>query len=142
MRRAAIASVTGVAFALLTLTGCSESAGAPNLPNAPANVDPAALQTKIKALRADECYTDEPTGVYPHCAKFITQLASTVGTVDQQLAGKSQANAVAARDLRSGVDTYQQLSCDQVAGSPSDDQRRGCPRALKEIHVSLDTLAG
>lgn len=137
MRRTVILAA-GAAL-VVALTGCSQEFGGSNLPSGETNEDPGILRTKIRLLTADDCYTGDPGQVYPRCAKFITQLDSTTGTVDQLLAPLGNTEAGAARQLRSGVDSYQRLGC-AVTGEPSSEQRSGCPAALRDIHDSLKVL--
>lgn len=137
MRRAAVLAA-GAAL-LVALTGCTTEFGESNVPSGQTNQDPSALRVKIRALKADECYEGNLQRVYPRCGKFITQLDSTTGQVDQLLAPRGAVQAAAARQLRSGVDRYQRLGCDTPDGSAG--QRGGCPAALGEIHDSLARLA-
>lgn len=138
-RLARIAILGSGAALVLALTGCSQEFGGSDLPSGETNEDPGVLRTKIRLLTADQCYTGDPRQVYPRCAKFITQLDSTTGTVDQLLAPRGGTEARAARQLRSGVDSYQRLGCAGV-GEPSGEQRSGCPAALRDIHDSLEVL--
>lgn len=133
-------AILGAGAALvLALTGCSQEFGGSNLPSGETNEDPGVLRTKIRLLTADECYRGNLGEIYPRCGKFITQLDSTTGTVDKLLAPRGEAEARAARQLRSGVDSYQRLGCAGV-GQPSGEQRSGCPAALRDIHDSFDVL--
>jgi hypothetical protein len=138
MRRVAVLAA-GAAL-LVALTGCSSEFGGSHIQSGETNEDPSILQTKIKALMVDGCYRGDLQEVYPQCGKFITQLDSTTGSVDQLLAPRGRTQAAAAKQLRSGVDSYQQLGCD-TPEEGSADQRTGCPAALSRIHDSLDRLA-
>jgi hypothetical protein len=137
MRRKAV--LAGMAL-LVVLTGCGQEFGGPSTPGGQANEDPGILRTKIHLLTADECFKGNLQDVYPRCGKFITQLDSTTGSVDKLLAPRSKAEANAAQQLRSGVDTYQRLGCDRQA-EPGAPLRRDCPATLRKIHDSLDVLA-
>lgn len=67
------------------LSGCSSEAGPSVKPQA-SDPGPEALLTKLDALSADQCLISPADQIPSGCEKYITQLASTSGTIHAQIA--------------------------------------------------------
>ncbi len=123
------------ALAGVLLAGCGGGQSGGSRPSV--NEDLQALQSKIPLLQADECYTADAHVVFPRCGKYVTQLASTVGSLKAQLAPKGARLRGEVKSLGDGINEYQRQDCGNSSGQPSATQEKACPHALITMHDSL-----
>ncbi|MGH3630473.1 MAG: hypothetical protein ACRDRL_23895 [Sciscionella sp.] len=90
-----------------------------------------AVRSKLEALMADECFAKNPAAVYPHCAKYMTELAGTVGTVQNAVAATKGADPGVINELRKGINQYQSRNCDTLGNRPSKADAAACTAAVK-----------
>jgi hypothetical protein len=118
---------------LAALTGCagcgSDSRGGAPTPSTTGDVT--ALRVKVHALEADQCQRVDARTVYPECARYVTEVAGTVGSLRAQLAGQPATGDALAR-LQAGVSAYQTRGCDGPA-APTDE----CAAALTTLRTAL-----
>lgn len=115
------------ALALL-LTGCGHEAG-PTPQGGGQTAGPEALGIKLTALTADECYLN-PTQQNPNgCAKYITELSSTSGTV------REAGMPTLADALTKEINAYRADHCETImtAGAP-------CSQTLSNIAATLSMI--
>lgn len=118
------------------ITGCASTSG--SRPPADANLEQ--LRGKLPLLEADECYSADLSQVFPHCDKYVTELASTVGALRDQFAPKGPEQRAGVDAVQVGINEYQRLACGSSGRSPTSDQRNRCPAALVAIHDGLEVL--
>lgn len=137
MRRVLLSLIVALTITgLAGLAGCGSSGS--NRPQTPEDLQ--ALRDKIPLLQADECYLD-PQHAYPHCAKYVTELGSTIGALRDELAGAGGSVTGELNQLGAGINTYQQHGCDNSGSQPSSAQAKQCPAALTTIRTNLGALA-
>lgn len=113
----------------LILTACGGQEAGPNPQGGGQTAGPDVLGIKLDALTTDQCYRS-PAGQVPRgCAKYITELGSTLGTVRQ--AGLT----VSADSLNKGVDAYRAARCDTVSAPAAP-----CSQTLSDIATTLTTI--
>jgi hypothetical protein len=113
----------------LVLTACSGQEAGPTPQGGGQTAGPDVLGIKLDALTTDQCYLSPTTEAPRGCAKFVTELGSTIGTVRQ--AGLT----VSADNLSRAVDAYRGASCESVSapGNP-------CSQTLSDIAATLTTI--
>jgi len=131
LRRAVAALLVGG-----LLTGCSPTSGA----RPPGNESLDQLRSKLPLLEVDECYSGDPVQVFPRCDKFVTELASTIGALRDQLAPRGAQQRAGIDGLQKGIDEYQRQACGSAGQSRTAEQSSRCPRALMAIRGNLDAL--
>lgn len=121
---------------LLVLTGCSGSPQGPSEPDDD-SFNVRAVQTKLRALGTDACYTDPASKPPPSCEKYTTQarnLASTLGDGAEHgypdLAGPS-------RGALDGVGRYRDGDCSDDKPPSTQD----CVTALRDVATAFDEAA-
>lgn len=113
----------------LVLTACGGQEAGPKPQGGGQTAGPDVLGIKLNALTTDECYRNPTSQVPRGCAKYITELGSTVGTVRAAGFGPS------ADALSRGVDAYRGNHCEtlQTPGNP-------CSQLLSDIAATLTTI--
>lgn len=129
MTRVHMRKTLAIGALALALTACSGQEAGPKPQGGGQTAGPDVLGIKLDALTADQCYRSPASQVPRGCAKYITELGSTVGTVRQ--AGLT----ASADNLGKGVDAYRGAHCDTVS-APGDP----CTQTLSDIAATLTTI--
>lgn len=121
----------------LALAGCADNQPG-DVNNGPGYTDNAAdLQVKMQAYAADPCRSAQATSLFQNCGRFVTEVAGSVSTIQQDVAASYDGTVTA---LQQTVNQYQQLGCDEVNGTATKQQLTDCPAALRQIGADLDKL--
>ncbi|GLY68337.1 hypothetical protein [Amycolatopsis taiwanensis] len=117
----------GALTLLLAACGGQEAGPKPQGGGQTASTD--VLGIKLDALTADQCYRSPTSQVPRGCAKYITELGSTVGTV------RAAGLVGYADDLSKGIDAYRASNCESVStpGNP-------CSQTLSDIAATLTRI--
>lgn len=112
---------------MLTLTACGGREAGPVPHGGGQATTPDALTVKLRALNTDECWRTPGQQLPRGCAKYVTELGSTVGMVREQPGLTALAD-----DLAKEVGDYHAAHCETVT-APGDP----CSRTLTEIAATL-----
>lgn len=136
-RRTMIASgaLAAALAAALSLAGCANTqpGDVNNGPGYTNNIND--LSTKVQVYSADPCRSAQSGQLFANCGRFVTEVASTIGTLRSQLPNNADIGAA-----QNAVNSFQRLGCDAIGGTPTAAQRTGCPQALLAIGHALDDL--
>lgn len=136
-RRTMIASgaLAAALAAALSLAGCADTQPG-DVNNGPGYTDNITdLSTKVQVYSLDPCRSAQSSQLFANCGRFVTQVASTIGTLRSQLPGNADIGAA-----QNAVNGFQRLGCDAITGTPTAAQRAGCPQSLVAIGHALDDL--